>query len=72
LPNDSENTPLQLKLNDLAEAVAKIGSMAGGLFFVALLIRYFVQPGTHNPQRYVDVSPLASEQIPSFFMQDAE
>jgi len=68
----SENTPLQLKLNDLAGAIAKIGSIAGGLIFVALLVRYFVQLGTNNPQRYFDVSPLASGQILSFFMQDAE
>ncbi|KAI9449867.1 calcium-translocating P-type ATPase [Lactarius psammicola] len=51
LGHRSENTPLQLKLNDLAEAIAKIGSIAGGLLFVALLIRYFVQPETDNPQR---------------------
>ncbi|KAI9449865.1 Ca-transporting ATPase [Lactarius psammicola] len=47
----SENTPLRLKLNDLTEAIAKIGSIASGLFFVALLIRYFVQPETDNLQR---------------------
>ncbi|KAI9449869.1 calcium-translocating P-type ATPase [Lactarius psammicola] len=51
LRRDSENTPLQLKLNDLAELIAKIGSLAGGLLFAALLIRYFVQLGTNNPQR---------------------
>jgi len=68
----SENTPLQLKLNHLGEAIAKTGCIAGGLIFVTLLIRDFVQPGTNNPQRYFDVSPLASGQILSFFMQDAE
>ncbi|KAH9025705.1 hypothetical protein EDB83DRAFT_2230525 [Lactarius deliciosus] len=51
LRRDSENTPLQLKLNDLSEAIAKIGSIAGGLLFAALLVRYFVQLGTNNPQR---------------------
>ncbi|KAH9023999.1 calcium-translocating P-type ATPase [Lactarius deliciosus] len=51
LPRDSENTPLQLRLNDLSEAIAKIGSIAGGLLFAALLVRYFVQLGTNNPQR---------------------
>ncbi|KAI9437967.1 calcium-transporting ATPase [Lactarius indigo] len=48
---DVENTPLQSKMNDLAEAIAKIGSIAGGLFFVALLIRYSVQPEQTSPQR---------------------
>ncbi|KAH9033387.1 E1-E2 ATPase-domain-containing protein [Lactarius pseudohatsudake] len=51
LRRDSENTPLQLKLNDLSEIIAKIGSIAGGLLFAALLVRYFVQLGTNNPQR---------------------
>ncbi|KAH9033383.1 calcium-translocating P-type ATPase [Lactarius pseudohatsudake] len=51
LRRDSENMPLQLKLNDLSEIIAKIGSVAGGLLFAALLVRYFVQLGTNNPQR---------------------
>ena len=68
---DSENTPLQLKLNDLAEAIAKIGSIAGGLLFAALLIRFFVQLGTNSPQRYFDVH-LSSEQILNSFTQDVE
>ncbi len=63
---------MQLKLNDLAEVIAKIGSIAGGLLFASLLIRYFVQLGKNDPQRYFDVSPLASEQTLSFFMQDVE
>ncbi|KAH9024004.1 calcium-translocating P-type ATPase [Lactarius deliciosus] len=51
LRRNSENTPLQLKLNDLSEIIVKIGSIAGGLLFTALLVRYFVQLGTNNPQR---------------------
>ncbi|KAN0132469.1 calcium-translocating P-type ATPase [Lactarius tabidus] len=50
LSNDPENTPLQLKLNDLAEAISKIGSVAGGLLFVALLVRYFFELGTNDLQ----------------------
>ena len=57
---------MQLKLNDLVEAIATIGRVAGGLFFVALLIHSFFQPGTNNSQRYFDVSSLASEQMLSF------
>ncbi|KAF8267743.1 calcium-translocating P-type ATPase [Lactarius quietus] len=51
LPRESENTPLQLQLNDLAEEIKTTGSIAGGLFFVALLFRYFYQPGTNDLQR---------------------
>ncbi|KAH9052974.1 calcium-translocating P-type ATPase [Lactarius deliciosus] len=51
LRRDSENTPLQLKLNALAETIAKLGSIAGGVLFAALLIRYFVQLGSNDPQR---------------------
>ena len=58
-PRDSESTPLQLKLNDLADAISQIGRIAGGLLFVALLIRYFFEPGTVNLQRYVDLSALS-------------
>jgi hypothetical protein len=39
---DAENTPLQLKLNKLAELIAKAGAGAGLLLFVALMIRFFV------------------------------
>ncbi|KAH9052627.1 hypothetical protein EDB87DRAFT_423558 [Lactarius vividus] len=51
LRRDSENTPLQLKLNDLSKIMTNIGSIAGGLLFAALLVRYFVQLRTNNPQR---------------------
>jgi hypothetical protein len=60
-PCDSESTPLQLKLNDLAEAITKTGSIAGGLLCVSLLLRYFFEPGTANPQRYFDASSLLSK-----------
>jgi len=51
LRTDSENTPLQLKLNDLAEVIAKIGSIAGVLLFISLFIRFIVQVAANNPQR---------------------
>ncbi|KAJ7592992.1 Ca-transporting ATPase [Mycena floridula] len=51
LRGDTENTPLQLKLNALAELIAKLGSAAGLLLFVALLIKFFVQLGTGDPIR---------------------
>lgn len=50
LRGDGENTPLQLKLNRLAELIAKLGSAAGGLLFGALMIRFFVALGT-DPDR---------------------
>ena len=43
LQGDTEETPLQLKLNALAELIAKLGSLAGLLLFGALMIRFFVQ-----------------------------
>lgn len=49
LRGDSENTPLQIKLNRLAELIAKLGSAAGLLLFTALMIRFFVQLGTGQP-----------------------
>ncbi|RDB25860.1 Calcium-transporting ATPase 2 [Hypsizygus marmoreus] len=51
LRGDTENTPLQLKLNALAELIAKIGSVAGLILFSALMIRFFVQLGTGTPTR---------------------
>jgi hypothetical protein len=45
-----------MKLNDLAELIAKLGSVAGLLLFAALMIRFFVQLGTNDPVRYVGVS----------------
>jgi len=51
LRGDTENTPLQLKLNDLAELIAKLGTAAGTVLFVALMIRFFVQLGTGEPAR---------------------
>ncbi|KAF7312342.1 Calcium-transporting ATPase [Mycena indigotica] len=51
LRGDTDNTPLQVKLNALAELIAKLGSAAGLILFVALLIRFFVQLGTNDPVR---------------------
>ncbi|EKM58525.1 uncharacterized protein PHACADRAFT_252935 [Phanerochaete carnosa HHB-10118-sp] len=63
LRGDTENTPLQLKLNDLAELIAKLGSAAGLLLFTALMIRFFVQLGTNNPQRTSNQKGIAFVQI---------
>ena len=43
LHEDSTATPLQMKLNDLAEAIAKLGGAAALLLFVVLFIRFLVQ-----------------------------
>lgn len=40
---EAEETPLQLKLNYLAELIAKCGASAGLILFTALMIRFFVQ-----------------------------
>lgn len=46
LRGDTEETPLQLKLNALAELIAKLGSLAGIILFTALMIRFFVSLAT--------------------------
>ncbi|KAJ7792541.1 Ca-transporting ATPase [Mycena olivaceomarginata] len=51
LRSDVDNTPLQIKLNDLAEFIAKLGSATGLVLFIALLIRFFVELGTGEPVR---------------------
>ncbi|KAH9025496.1 calcium-translocating P-type ATPase [Lactarius pseudohatsudake] len=51
LRRDSENTPLQLKLNVLVETIAKLGGFSGAFLLAVLLDRYFFQLGTHIPQR---------------------
>jgi hypothetical protein len=53
LQGDPDPTPLQEKLNDLAELIAKIGGFAGLILFIALMIRFFVQLGTGEPVRLV-------------------
>ncbi|KAL8278631.1 hypothetical protein RQP46_008923 [Phenoliferia psychrophenolica] len=50
LRGDAEETPLQLKLNALAELIAKLGSLAGLLLFSVLMIRFFVEL-KQNPGR---------------------
>lgn len=55
LRGDGESTPLQLKLNDLAELIAKLGSIAGLILFGSLMIRFFVQLGDNEPVRYVEI-----------------
>ncbi|KAJ7650379.1 Ca-transporting ATPase [Roridomyces roridus] len=59
LRGDADNTPLQLKLNALAELIAKLGSAAGLILFTALLIRFFVQLGTGEPQRTASQKGIA-------------
>ncbi|KAH9902643.1 calcium-translocating P-type ATPase [Cubamyces lactineus] len=63
LRGDAENTPLQIKLNNLAELIAKLGSAAGLILFTALMIRFFVQLGTHNPDRTPSQWGIAFVQI---------
>ncbi|KAF9000698.1 calcium-translocating P-type ATPase [Cyathus striatus] len=59
LRGDTENTPLQLKLNNLAELIAKLGSTAGLLLFTALMIRFFVQLGRGQPVRNASENGIA-------------
>ena len=45
LREEPENTPLQRKLNNMAELIAKLGTAAGLVLFTALMIRFFVKLG---------------------------
>ncbi|KAJ1818774.1 plasma membrane calcium [Coemansia sp. RSA 2598] len=51
LRTKNEPTPLQTKLNNLAELIAKLGGAAGLLMFITLIIKYFVQFGRHEVSR---------------------
>ncbi|KAF7936058.1 uncharacterized protein EAE98_002277 [Botrytis deweyae] len=49
LREDPESTPLQTKLNTLAEYIAKLGGAAGLLLFIVLFIEFLVRlPKNHN------------------------
>ncbi|KAF9234118.1 Ca-transporting ATPase [Melanogaster broomeanus] len=63
LRTDTENTPLQIKLNILAELIAKVGSIAGIILFGSLMIRFFVQLGTGTPARTANQQGMAFVQI---------
>ncbi|KAF8606411.1 calcium-translocating P-type ATPase [Ceratobasidium sp. AG-I] len=62
LSGDTESTPLQLKLNALAELIAKLGSAAGLILFTALMIKFFVQLKT-NPGRTANQKAMSFVQI---------
>jgi Ca2+-transporting ATPase len=49
LRTEVEDTPLQVKLNLLAERIAKLGSLAALLMLIVLMIRYFVGFKTKVP-----------------------
>ncbi|KAG2361782.1 hypothetical protein BDR07DRAFT_1485475 [Suillus spraguei] len=63
LRTETEHTPLQLKLNVLAELIAKLGSIAGIILFFALMIRFIVQLATGSPARSADQNGMAFVQI---------
>lgn len=49
LQTEQEATPLQEKLNGIAEGIAKLGILAAVILFVVLFIRFLVQlHGSHN------------------------
>ena len=45
LQTEMEDTPLQKKLEDLAENIGKAGLAAAVLMFIVLIVRYFVEKG---------------------------
>ncbi|KAH7105050.1 calcium-translocating P-type ATPase [Auriculariales sp. MPI-PUGE-AT-0066] len=54
LQGDAEVTPLQAKLNKLADLIAKLGASAGLFLFTILMIKFFVQLKTHSERSATD------------------
>ncbi|OXV11189.1 hypothetical protein Egran_01058 [Elaphomyces granulatus] len=48
LQDEGQTTPLQSKLNVLAEYIAKLGLAAGLALFIVLLIKFWIQLGHYN------------------------
>lgn len=66
LRSDAEDTPLQSKLNRLADLIAWLGSTSGIVLFTALMIRFFVhlaqEPGRSSndkAQDFIDILIIA-------------
>ncbi|KAG0054959.1 hypothetical protein BGZ83_009943 [Gryganskiella cystojenkinii] len=55
LRTEAEDTPLQVKLNLLAERIAKLGSLAALLMLIVLIIRYFVGFKTKGTPASADI-----------------
>ena len=55
LRTDPEDTPLQVKLNHLAEQIAKLGSLAALLMLIVLFIRFFVGFKTKGTPSSADI-----------------
>ncbi|KAJ1985325.1 plasma membrane calcium [Dimargaris cristalligena] len=51
LRTENQPTPLQIKLNRLADHISKLGLLAAVLMLIALLIRYFVNFAQHPESR---------------------
>ncbi|KAG1142905.1 hypothetical protein G6F37_000082 [Rhizopus arrhizus] len=56
--SEEETTPLQLKLNVLADQIAKFGFIAAGLMFIVLLVKVFVLSYMHH--HWISTSELLS------------
>lgn len=66
LRSDAEDTPLQSKLNRLANIIAWLGGTAGIVLFLALMIKFFVQlkqepnrTGNEKAQSFIDILIIA-------------
>lgn len=57
LRTEPEDTPLQAKLNGLAEQIAKLGTLAAVIMLVTLFIRYFI--------KFKDAIPKSNEIVKS-------
>lgn len=55
LQHENEVTPLQEKLNRIADGIAKFGVISALILFIVLFIRFLVQISDHN--RFADLTP---------------
>jgi Ca2+-transporting ATPase len=61
-----ELTPLQLKLTNLADLISKVGYIAAGLIFVAMIARGLWIGSIHWPTGYEDFLKVAKELLDAF------
>lgn len=67
LRTEDEDTPLQVKLNALAEKIAVIGTAAAVLMFCVLIIKYIIQFCTGKiPEGHKDFTHILSEVVKIF------
>lgn len=66
LRTENEDTPLQVKLNGLAEKIAVIGSSAAILMFIILIVKYIIVICTNDDDNDVTFEKVLSQVVKIF------